>query len=304
MTSALEGTPMKLVRPVMAASAGVLLLSLAACGGGNDSQAATAQQGTQSTQQGGDTGTGQGGAAGSGRFPGANGLVAAISGKTLQVQGQSGQTAVTYTGSTTFSAQVAAKLADVKVGACVMVTPVQEGSSTSGSGTQQTKVTAASVRLTSAENGSCTGGFGGGRPSGAPSGVPTDRPSDPPSGAPDGTNGGRRAFGAFGTVASVSATGFALTAQTPASSGSSGSGTTTVDVTVSTDTTYTITQQATAAALAVGKCVSANGQTDDTGALTAQRITVSDAVNGQCTGSFGGGSGGGFGGGAAAGASS
>ncbi|MFI2707000.1 hypothetical protein ACH5WX_05595, partial [Nocardioides sp. CER28] len=82
---------MKLARPVLAASAGVLMLSLTACGGGNDSQATDGQPGSQpGSQQGGYAGGGQAGGQGSGRFPGANGLVAAISGKTLQVQGQSG----------------------------------------------------------------------------------------------------------------------------------------------------------------------------------------------------------------------
>jgi hypothetical protein len=280
---------MKLVRPVLAASAGVLLLSLAACGG-NGSQASATQQGGQegqSTQQGGASGAGRGGA---GRFPGANGLVAAISGKTLQVQGQSGQTAVTYTASTTFSAQVAAKLADVTVGSCVQVTAPQDAASSGagGSTTAPTAITAATVRITAATDGSCTrGGFGGGtpgdRPSGAPSGMPTARPS----GAPGAGGRGFGGVGAFGQVKAVSGTGFTVTAQQPGPNGDSGQ-TREVTVTVSADTSYTTTKAATAAALAVGKCVSATGQSDDTGAVAARRISVSDAVNGQCTGGFGG----------------
>jgi hypothetical protein len=294
---------MKLVRPVLAASAGVLMLSLAACGGGNDSQATDAQQGSQQGGQGGYGAGGQGGGQGAGRFPGANGLVAAISGKTLQVQGQSGQTAVTYTGSTSFTAQVTAKVSDVVAGSCVVVMPVQDsGSSSSGSAdTTQTAITAASVRITPAQNGTCDGGFGGARgdrPSGAPSGMPTDLPSGAPSGAPSGMPsgrpGGRGMFGAFGKVLAAADNGFTVMSSAPG--GSSGSSTsTTVNVTVTADTTYTATRTATAKALAVGKCVSANGQSDDTGAVTAQRITVSDAVDGQCTGGFGG-FGGGFGG--------
>jgi hypothetical protein len=140
--------------------------------------------------------------------------------------------------------------------------------------------------------------------------MPTSRPSGAPSAAPGGSGrgfGGLGAFGAFGQVKATSSTGFTVAEQQPGQSGSAQ--TTDVTVTVSGDTTYTTTKAATAAALEVGRCVSAMGPSDDTGAVAAQRISVSDAVNGQCSGGFGGfggfgGSGGSTGSGSAAGASS
>ena len=52
-------------------------------------------------------------------------------------------------------------------------------------------------------------------------------------------------------------------------------------------TTYTTTQSADASALKVGKCVVATGQADDTGAVAAQRLVVSDPVDGSCSTGFG-----------------
>ena len=287
---------MKLRRPVLVATSGVLLLTLAACGGGNDSTASAAQ-GAQGSEQGGygggGQGTGQGGGQGSGRFPGANGLVADISGKTLQVQGQDGQTAVTYTGATTFTAQVSAKLADVTVGSCVQVSAPQDDTtgSVSASATPPTAIVAATVRIIAATDGSCTrGGFGGGgAPSGRPSDLPSDLPSERPGGAPSGGPGGRGfgGFGAFGQVTAVSGTGFTVAQQRFGQDGQDDE-TTDVAVTVAAATTYTTTQDATATALAVGTCVSATGEADATGAVKAQRISISDAVDGRCAVGFAG----------------
>ena len=52
-------------------------------------------------------------------------------------------------------------------------------------------------------------------------------------------------------------------------------------------TTYTTTQSADASALKVGKCVVATGQADDTGTVAAERLVVSDPVNGSCSTGFG-----------------
>jgi hypothetical protein len=274
----------------MAVSASVLLLSLAACGGDSgDSAAADTAQGGQAAGR--PATDGPQGGPGAGRFPGANGLIADISGKTLQVQAQDSQTAVTYTDTTTFTAQVAAKLADVKVGSCVQVSPAQIGSSSGDAAA----ITAATVRITPATDGSCApGGMGGGRPgadapSGMPTDLPTDLPTDRPSGAPSGGPGGR-GFGAFGQVTAVSASGFTLAQQAfgPGQGRDQSGETTEVTVTVASDTTFTTTKKSSAAALAVGKCVSATGQADDTGAIAAERISVSEAVDGRCTGGFGG----------------
>jgi hypothetical protein len=90
-------------------------------------------------------------------------------------------------------------------------------------------------------------------------------------------------FGANGKVTAVSATGFTVASQFPGTSSQAPRDTT---VTVSGSTTYTTTKPGTAAALKVGKCVTATGASDDTGAVTADRLVVSDPVDGACTGGF------------------
>ena len=269
---------MKLIRVTLATASSVLLLAaLAACGGDDATGAATeGGQAAARQQQGGQQGEGPGG----GRMPGASGTVAAISGKTLQVQNQqSGQVAVTWTATTAFTQQVDATLADVIVGSCVAVS--SEGTTDEGD-----PVAATSVRITVATDDGCTGGFGGGpggggpgggeRPEGAPTDLPSDLPTDRPSDRP-----GRSGGGTFGEVTAVSADGFTVSSARPGEDDK-----TTVDVTVSGDTTYTTNAEADSSALQVGKCVNATGDTDDTGAVTAERISVSDAVDGQCTGGF------------------
>jgi hypothetical protein len=130
------------------------------------------------------------------------------------------------------------------------------------------------VRITEATDGACTGGFGGGPGGGPgggadgeqPEGMPTDMPTDLPEGG--------RGFGggAFGQVTAVSATGFTVTAQDE----------TTVEVSVGDATSYTTTVTADASAVAVDRCATALGDTDDTGAVTATSIAVSDPVDGEC----------------------
>ena len=104
-----------------------------------------------------------------------------------------------------------------------------------------------------------------------PTDLPSDFPTDMPSGAPGGGRGGFGGFGTVGQVASVSATGFVV-------EGMNGD----VTVTVGADTTYTKQVTSDASALAVGACVQAQGETDDTGAVTASTISVSDKVGDQC----------------------
>ncbi|WP_155993309.1 DUF5666 domain-containing protein [Nocardioides sp. URHA0020] len=273
---------MKLTRVTLATATSVLLLAaLAACGGNDDTAASAAEGGQaaggqqQSAAPGGQT-----------RMPGASGTVAAVSGSTAQVQNdQSGQVAVTWTATTVFTHQVDAALADVEVGACVAVT--SDGATTTDDG----PVAATSVRITAATDDGCAAGFGamgggpgGGRPSGAPSDLPSDRPSDLPSDLPSdraGGPGGGRAGGTFGEVTAVSADGFTVSSTRPGEDA-----TTTVEVTVAGATTYTTTAAASSSAVKIGACVTATGTTDGTGAVTATRVSVSDAVDGQCGGGF------------------
>lgn len=263
-------TDARLARKVAAAcGAAVLLLAASACGsdkdGNADATGQTSGQGGPQTQRGGGNGT---------QFPGANGKVAAVADHTAQVQGMDGQVAVTWTGTTTFTKEVSAGLADVKVGTCVLV-----GSDGQASGaTPATAVTAASVRITAKTNGSCGMGLRG--PGGQDGGPQFN--GTPPSGAPEG--GGQRPQvrgigGAVGEVTAVSSDGFTVASVTPGSDT-----TTSVAVTVDKDTTYTTTATGRASDVKVGVCVAANGSTDDTGAVTAKTIAVSPPQDGQCGG--------------------
>lgn len=279
-----------MLRPVLAlGSAAVLLATLTACGGSDATATDTSPAAATASQD-----AGAGGAAGGFTMPGASGTIAAISGKTLQVQSdQSGQVAVTYTADTAITAQVAGTLADVTVGSCVRI-----GSDDATDTSDSDAITATSVTITAAVDGSCSGGFGGGGggtpPSGAPTdGMPSGMPTDLPSGMPtDGAGGG--GFGGRGVSGEVSAVdGDTLTVEV---SDMGATTTTPTAVTVSGTTTYTTTQDADSSALVVGQCATAMGDSDDTGAVTADTISVSDPVDGACTTGFGGG--GGFGGGA------
>jgi hypothetical protein len=280
-----------------AGTAALLLLAVSACGGGSNATGttpATDTQQNQSAQPG--AGSGQG-------FPGASGKVAAISGKTLQVQSQqTGQVAVTYTAKTKFTESVKTTAATVRVGSCVSV----RSSAVAGTTPKASDpVTAASVMLSQPVNGACElrgGGFGGGgfnrtgnggtRPSGAPSGAP---------GAGGGQGAAGRGFGGAlpvsGKVTAVD--GSTITVAAVSFRGGRAAGTggtaspnptpspTSVEVTTTAATTYTKTVSATAKALAVGQCVTAIGSANDTGAITATTIASQPPVNGECGGGFG-----------------
>ena len=64
-------------------------------------------------------------------------------------------------------------------------------------------------------------------------------------------------------------------------SGSTGTPTA-ATITVTSATAYTTTESATKAALAVGKCLTAFGKADDTGAVTATRVSLSTAGPNGC----------------------
>lgn len=280
----------RLTRQVLAVcGTGALLLTAAACGSngddGNDGNGNASGQ----AQQYGDPPNGPQGRTG-GAMPGANGKVAAVDGSTAQVQSQmTGQLAVTWTASTTFTKQVAAKLADIQAGDCVMVEPTDTGSDSSGSTstTPPTAVTAATVRITEKTDGSCAPAMRAGGPQDG-GGPQVQQNGEGPGAAPDGAAPGDgpqqfRGFGAFGEVKAVTGNGFTVTTTLPAGQGSE-STTTEVTVTVTGDTTYTTTAKGTAADVKVGVCVRADGSTDSTGAVTATSIAVTPAVDGQCGG--------------------
>lgn len=271
----------------IAAACGValLLLGATACGTKDEGASPTSTSPTGSSTSGPRT-TQQG------QFPGANGKIAAVDGSTAQVQSQqSGQVAVTWTSSTTFTQEVAATLSDVEVGDCVVALPDPDSAGSSDS-SAETQVTAATVRIT-ATSGDCAGIGGPGGPGG---GQRPDFNGTPPSGAPtgfpsDGPGGGRLrgAFGASGKVTAVSSTGFTVDAVRPGVGGAGSSDDTTttpVTVTVGTSTTYTTNAKASAADVKVGRCMLAQGTADDTGAVSATTVALSTAVDGECGGGF------------------
>ncbi|KAB2811570.1 hypothetical protein F9L07_06795 [Pimelobacter simplex] len=237
--------PIRTDRPLALLATGTFMaLVLAGCG--SDDAAAPDS-----------TAAAAGPAAGSGA-PGTSGQIAAVDGKVLQVRSQrTGQVAVTVTDRTTVTDQVAGTYADVTVGSCVVVrTGTGDGAA------------AMSVAVQAAGDDGCSGPGGGQRPTDLPSDLPSDLPTDRPTDRPSGMPG----FGVRGEVTSVADGSFVV------SGGPDGDRT----VTVADTTTYTHAAAATAAALTKGRCVQVSGDPDDTGAVTATAIQVSDAVDDQC----------------------
>lgn len=273
-------------RLLRAVPAGVALVAVSACGGGSSTGSAQPAASASASRQAPTQGQGQGRR----QLSGVSGLVADISGFTLQVQGNNAQTAVTYGVTTTFTNTVPSALSDVAVGMCVTVRSAGTSAAPTG-----TPVTAGSVALSSPVNGSCTrggGGAGGTRSSGGPQGtVPSGSPRR--SGRPGGGGGFPAGGGVTGMVATVSGSTFTVDArsrggQAPSASPTGTGGGTTVSTAVTTTptTTYTRMVAATSSALAVGRCVTALGPAGDTGAIAATSIAVRSAVNGTCTNGF------------------
>lgn len=244
---------------LLTAVAAGLALTLTGCSGSGSSAAGAAPS----------TGTGQ--RAGGQRQPGVSGLIAEVSGKTLQVQGTSEggtseQAAVTWTDKTTFTDVRKASAAALKTGLCASIRTA------AASASPGTTMNASSVALSPAVGGTCAGGFelGGARPSGGPSGAAR-------SGAPGydrGTNG---------KVTSVDGATFVV-----AATGPGGSTTTAVTVTTTTSTAWSELAKTTAKAATVGRCATATGTSSGTGALTATAVRLSaPASDGTCA-AFGG----------------
>lgn len=254
---------------LIAALGTVVAVTLAACSGSPTGSTPAAGSSTPAGQGNSARADGMGGARG--RGPAAAGVIAAITGNTMQVQNQqTGQVAVIWTASTKFSHSVAAPLSALKAGICVTaIAP-------SGTDPSATSFTATTIALTSATNGQCgqrtPGGFPSGRrPSGFPAG---QRPSGFPSGAP-------RRLGAVATgkVASVAGSTITVAARV------FGSGTTTKKtVLVGPSTKLTTEAPTTSRSLKLGLCVVADGKADSTGTVAAATVRISEPVNGQCGG--------------------
>lgn len=272
-----------------AALAVVAVLGLAGCSAANGGTPApvASSSGNPNSRFGGVPG---------GAFPGASGLVAAVSGSTAQVQGASSQTAVTWTSATTFTVQQKVAASVLKVGDCVVARPAS-GQDATGS----TTVAAATVEITApTANGACTLGRGGVRPGGSQAGAGNGY--TPGTGATPGAQGRFGGFGAVGKVVSLGTGEFTVTSAIASSSTAHST-----RVTYTSSTTFTKRAASTSAAVKVGVCVVAQGKSDDTGALTATSMSISQPVDGSCqnvfTGRGGSGRGPGYGGGNGSGSS-
>jgi hypothetical protein len=273
----------------LAAGLPVAVLLLAGCGGGGSSTSGNAAAATPapsaaaSSRAAGRTG---------GRGPAASGEIAAVTGKTLQVQNASAQTAVTWSAATAFTKSVPATLA---VGDCVTAT------GTPGSGSA---MTATSVRVLATSG--CTFTRNGG-PGGA-NGTPRPRPSGgfggrrgggaAPSGAP-GAPGAQSFATAFGKVTAVSGSSVTVSGRLLSGGRFGGSPRATpapsatptpesVTVTLGSSAAVVRTVRASGADAKVGACAVATGKADSTGAVAATAIALSAKGANGCTGGFGG----------------
>lgn len=252
------------------AAGGAAVVALAACSSGSANPASSPSSGAQSAAS-----AGAGSAGFAGARPAASGQIAAISGTSMQVQNpNTGQVRVSYTPSTKFTRTVTVSKSAITAGSCVTAFSLGTHGSTSA---PVTALTATTIAVSAPVNGSCTRRSdtpGAARPS---SGARTPGARGRPSGAP-GTTGS----GTAGQVSSVTATGIvvlqAARGSRPAAK---------VTVTIDPSTTITEVQPATAAELAVGKCVTAQGSTDSTGAVTATRVGISTAGANGCSSGFG-----------------
>ena len=218
---------------------------------------------------------------GQGRMPGASGLIAEVKDETAYVQGSDGQTAVTWTGDTAFTQQVTAATSDIAVGSCVVAM---------GEAGDDGVIAATTVTLSEAVDGECAQGFGGTPPSGLPEGgmqsgmpeggMPSGMPEDGerPSGGPGG------GFGGFAVGLVTAVDGDTITVE-GAGLGQDAEATTST-VTLGGSTVVTTTAEASADDVEAGLCVTAMGEVDDVGAVTAATMQLSEPTDGQCGGGF------------------
>lgn len=258
---------------------------LAACGGDDTTVVdATVTAAPQTDAAGGQPG-------GRTAAPGVSGVVADVSGSTAQVQGAAGQVAVTWTGATAFTREVGGSLDDVVVGSCVVATTEDD--------------VAVSLRVKEASEDGCAAGLAGSggpgrggpgpgdgeRPEGMPSDLPSDRPEgERPEGLPGGLGGA-----VIGEVTALGADTVTVAALDLAAGVEDGAASTTEQVlVVDTATEVVATVSATADDVAEGTCLTARGEADDLGAVTAASVALSEPVDGSCTrgpDGFGGGRG-------------
>jgi hypothetical protein len=248
----------RLARLAVLAVTGAAALSVAACGSSNQSSPTSTSTSTSTVTS---TTTSPAPANGEARV---SGLIASVAGNSIQVTKEdNSKAAVNFTSTTNVTEVTPATLTDVTTGSCVSVRPTKEESQ----GAQQ--VTAASVRVSQAVNGTCP------QPKGAPGAGPGST-SPAPSGSPTTAPAKRQPV--RGSVASVA--GNTITVTSNDASGNTKQTTVTVDD----KTKYTKQASANSDAITAGKCLGARGTMDNGGTLQATTINLRPANDGKCAG--------------------
>jgi hypothetical protein len=177
------------------------------------------------------------------------GLIRSVSGNVVELTQRNRTPAtVDFTSSTRVIETTPAQLTDVTAGSCVDVEPTREGAPTGGA------ISAQSVTISPAVDGKCPPPT---PPAPGSAGTPPPPPAAPAAPAENP--------GVYGTVAFVSGNMIAVT---------SAGGNATQDVTVTDTTSYTKQTPATTQAITQGKCMAAQGTTDNRGVLQATTIDL------------------------------
>lgn len=241
-------TPPRFARGALLAFAGLTALSVAACGSPTETNGASTNSAAPTTS----SATHQGEHNDKDQVMG---LIASVSGNTIQVTKKDGTATVGFGQSTKISEITTAKLPDVTTGSCIAAMAQQDSN----------PLTARRVMLWPAADGNCTRSH------------PKDRQE---SASPTPTSGKPREHQAIeGTVASVS--GNTITVSSTDSDGGAATPTT---VTVNNETRYAKRAPADQSAIAAGKCIAAHGPDDASGTLQASTITLRAARDGSCGG--------------------
>jgi hypothetical protein len=230
------------------ALAGLTALSVAACGSPSDSNSTATKSSAPATSS----------AAHHGEHNDKDhlmGLIASVSGNTIQVTKKDGTATVGFGQSTKVSEITAAQLPDVTAGSCIAAMAQQDSN----------PPTARRVMIWPAADGNCT----------------RSHAKDSQDSASPTPTSGKRAEpqGVHGTVTSVSGNTITVSSTNP-----NGGAATQVTVAVNNDTAYAKRAPVEQSAIAAGKCIAAHGADDASGNLQASTITLRAAKDGSCEG--------------------
>jgi hypothetical protein len=270
----MSGSTLTVRTGAVVAGIGVLALAAAACGG--SSNASTKPNASQSPTT-----------TAPAAPPGAFGSVAAVNGSSLEVQNPTtGQVTVNLTPTTTFTQTMSGAASDLVPGVCATANAGQGASTTAGQ-----PFTARMVSITQPGPNGCTfTAFGGQRGGNGGAGGGGGATTTAPQNNRNRNGNGRRFNGAFGKVASVSLPTFVV------QNTNRNAANTTTTVTTDSSTTFTKVVSAAQSNLAVGQCVAAVGPADQTGAVTANSVSIRPPGPNGCLTGFRGGRGGAAGG--------